>query len=149
MKKWKKSLLALVSAVLILMLTACSSTPSNPQIPETVVSEQNGVRITLVSLDYSHSILGPELKFRIENTTTQNLTVQVRNTSVNGYTITPVMSADVGAGEKAYGTLTIFKSDLDDCGIRRIEVLRTKFHVFNTDTYRNVFDTDSVTMSFK
>ena len=149
MKNWKKLLIALFTAALFLTLTACSSTPSNPNIKETVVAEQNGVRITLVSVSYTNSIFGPEFKFRIENTTDENLTVQVRNTSVNGYTVSPIMSTEVGAGEKTYGTLTIFNTDLKDCGIKTIETLRTKFHIFYTDTFVNYFDTELITMNLK
>lgn len=149
MKNWKKLLIALFTAAFFLTLTACSSTPSDPHIKETVVAEQNGVRITLVGLSYTNSIFGPEFKFRIENTTDKSLTIQVRNTSVNGYTVSPIMSTEVGAGEKAYGTLTIFNTDLKDCGIRTIETLRTKFHIFYTDSFINCFDTDLITINLK
>ena len=146
MKNWKKFLIAFFTAALFLTLTACSSTP---YIKETVVAEQNGIRITLVGVDYKSSIFGPEFKFRFENNTDKNLTVQSRNTSVNGYTVSTIMSTEIGAGEKTYGTLTIFQSDLNDCGIRKIETLRTRFHIFYTDTYENYFDTELVTMTLK
>lgn len=149
MKKWKNVVLLFLSAALLVVLTACGGSSANPYVKDTVIVEENGIKITLVGLSYNSSIFGPEVKFRFENTTNRNLTVQARNTSVNGYTVNPVMSVEVGAGEKTYGTLMVFQSMLDDCGIRRIETLRTKFHVFYSETYMSYFETESITLNFK
>ena len=70
-------------------------------IEETVLLDRDGIKITAKSLDAKGSFFGPELKMLFENNSGKNITVQARNTSVNGYMIEPMMSVDVASGKKA------------------------------------------------
>ena len=69
-----------------------------PTVAETVVLDREGLKITAKELDMNGS-LGPSLKLLIENGTEQNVTVQIRDMSVNGYMIAPLFSSAVGKGE--------------------------------------------------
>ena len=68
-----------------------------PSVAETVVLDREGLKITAKELDMNGS-LGPSLKLLIENGTEQNVTVQIRDMSVNGYMIAPLFSSAVGKG---------------------------------------------------
>lgn len=164
MKNLKRLSLILATVMMLFTLTACSSQPTTPTVtnPETNTSttskgevelvNQDGVKITLIGgLDTKSSYFGPELKLRVENNSGHNITVQSRKTSVNGCTMDDfgaIMSIDVTNGEKAYGTFTLYSSKLEDAGITTIKTIKTSFHVFDSDSWNNLFDTDLITISF-
>lgn len=141
----KKQMLAALAAIL---LVSCGSettdTPSSissqtASIEETVILDQNGLKITATGLE--DSFMGEELKLLVENNSEQNLTVQSHASSVNGYMITNIMSIDVAGGKKVNDALTLTASEMEDCGITSITDLAFTLHVFNTDTWETVFDT--------
>ena len=117
--------------------------------PETVLIDQNGVKIILIgSLHRTSSSIGPQLTFRIENNTNLDIIVQPRKTSVNGYTMDASMSTHVNRGEKAYGTFFIYDKSLKEAGITTIETIKTCFLAFDSNTWENYFLSDSVTINF-
>ena len=141
----KKQMLAALTAIL---LVSCGSetteTPSSvslqtASIEETVILDQNGLKITATCLE--DSFMGDELKLLVENNSGQNLTVQSHASSVNGYMITNIMSIDVANGKKVNDALTLSASEMEDCGITSITDLAFTLHVFNTDTWEAVIDT--------
>ena len=141
----KKQMLAALTAIL---LVSCGSetteTPSSvsaqtASIEETVILDQNGLKITATDLE--DSFMGDELKLLVENNSGQNLTVQSHASSVNGYMITNIMSIDVANGKKVNDALTLSASEMEDCGITSITDLAFTLHVFNTDTWEAVIDT--------
>ena len=141
----KKQMLAALTAIL---LVSCGSetteTPSSvslqtASIEETVILDQNGLKITATGLE--DSFMGDELKLLVENNSGQNLTVQSNASSVNGYMITNIMSIDVANGKKVNDALTLSASEMEDCGITSITDLAFTLHVFNTDTWEAVIDT--------
>ena len=162
MKNLKRLALILATVMMFFTLTACQSTTPTVTNPETNTSttskgevelvNRDGVKITLIGgLDTKSSYFGPELKLRIENNSGHNITVQSRKTSVNGCTMGDfgaIMSIDVTNGEKAYGTFTLYNSKLEDAGITTIKTIKTSFHVFDSDSWNNLFDTDLITISF-
>lgn len=119
---------------------------------EVELVNRDGVKITIVGgLDTTGSVFGPQLKLRVENSSGHNITVQSRKTSVNGYTMGDfgaIMSIDVTNGEKAYGTFTLYNSKLQDAGITTIQNIKTSFHVYDSDSWNTLFDTDLITIKF-
>ena len=170
MKNLKKLALLLTTVMMFFTLTACSSQPSTPTVPnpdtngtsnssnssapknEVELVNRDGVKITIVGgLDTTGSVFGPQLKLRVENSSGHNITVQSRKTSVNGYTMGDfgaIMSIDVTHGEKAYGTFTLYNSKLQDAGITTIQNIKTSFHVYDSDSWNTLFDTDLITITF-
>ena len=167
MKNLKRIALLLTTVMMFFALTACSSQPSTPTVPnpdtngtsnssssknEVELVNRDGVKITIVGgLDTTGSMFGPQLKLRVENSSGHDITVQSRNTSVNGYTLGDfgaIMSIDVLNGEKAYGTFTLLNSDLQDAGITTIQNIKTSFHVYDSDSWNTLFDTDLITIKF-
>lgn len=115
------------------------------EITETVLMDSDGIKITAKSLDKS-GWMGPELKLLIENNTAQNLTVQARSVSVNGYMVGSSLSADVAAGKKANDELTLTASDLEISGIETIADIEFSFHIFDSDSWDAYKDTDLVSV---
>lgn len=112
-------------------------------VEEQVLLEQEGIKITLKELD-NEAWMGPELKVLIENTTDKNVTVQANNVSVNGIMIEDIFSSDVAAGKSANDTITLMSSDLEKAGIEVIQNVELKFHVFDTDSWDRIFDSDTI-----
>ncbi len=117
-------------------------TPQDAAIEETVLVDESGVKITAKSL--SSGIFGTELALLIENSSDTDLTVQARNSSVNGYMVETMMSVDVAAGKKANDTLTFQSSSLEACGIETIADMEFSFHIFTTDGWDTYLDTDLI-----
>lgn len=115
------------------------------EISETILMDSDGIKITAKGL-YKSGWMGPELKLLIENNTAQNLTVQARSVSVNGYMVGSSLSADVAAGKKANDELTLTASDLDTSGIETITDIEFSFHIFDSDSWDAYKDTDLVSV---
>lgn len=112
-------------------------------IEEAVLLDQNGIKITVKSLN-TNGIFGPELKMLFENSSEQNVTIQARNTSVNGYMIEPMMSVDIASGKKANDSMTLSSSELERAGIKTIADIEFNFHVFNSDSWNDLFNSDTI-----
>ena len=101
----------------------------------------NNIRITYTGFD-SDSWISQKVKFRVENNSDKEYTVQVRDVSVNGFMMEPICSCDVLSGKKANDEITFWNSDLKENGIERIEHIEFKFHIYHT--YKDYFDTDVI-----
>lgn len=126
--------------------TAPTPAPATATIDEAVILDAAGVKITVKSLDEEDSWYGPELKLLIENNSGQDLTVQCRNASVNGYMCETMMSADVADGKKANDTLIFSADQLAQSGVEAIAEMQFSFLIFDSDTWDTYLDTDLITV---
>ena len=69
--------------------------------------------------------------------------------SINGYMITPYFSTTVYDGKKALEDITIMSNQLEENGIESIDNVELKFHIYNSDTYETIADTEPITFSAK
>lgn len=147
-----KKLTALILASALLMsLAACSSgssgsTRSDVEIPETVLVDEAGIKITATGYDPDQGAFGPGISLLIENSSGQNLTVQTRDSSVNGYMVETVMSCDIAAGKKANDGVTFTETDMEQCGITDPKIFEFSFHIFTQDGWDDYLDTEPVTV---
>ena len=114
-------------------------------IEEEVLFDQGGVRITAKSFN-PKGTFGPEIKLLIENESAKSVTVQARKSSVNGYMIETMFSAEVAAGKKANDALTFSNTDLKTAGITTIADMEFSFHIFDSETWDTVFDSDLISV---
>jgi hypothetical protein len=112
----------------------------------TVLVEKNGIKITYTGVDYGGTF-GPEVKLLIENNASKTYTVQVRECSVNGYMIDPTFSPEVAAGKKINDELSFRKSDFEKNGVSSIQTIELYFHIFDSATWDDSFDTAKVTIN--
>ena len=117
--------------------------PESETIAETVVLDESGVKITVTGLE-KDSLMGADLQLLIENNSGANLTVQARNTSINGYMVEGIMSVDIADGKKANDTLSFMDSDLEACGIETIADIELSFYIFYTDDWETYLESDLV-----
>ena len=110
--------------------------------------QKNEVKIVVKGLQ-DDSILGPGIVVYIENTGNKNITVQARTVSINGFMVDPIFSCDIAAGKKAYDTITFFDSDLEENGIQDITELELKFHIFSSDSWDTIHDTNAIIVTFE
>lgn len=152
----KKFLSILIVAVMVLSFASCGSSSDNSgenevtnkgkaEITEAVLMDEAGVKITAKSLE-PDGFSGAELKLLIENNSGNNLTVQCRNASINGYMIDTMMSVDVADGKSANDELVFLNSDIDNCGIKAIADMEFSFHIFTTEDWETYLDTPQITI---
>ncbi len=159
-----KRLLSLVAAsVFALSLFACSSGGASsgaasgsvsvsaaaanqvPTIEETVLVDEAGVKITATSFDQK-AALGSTVKLLIENNSGQDLIVQARNASINGYMMETMLSADVADGKKANDSLVFVRSDMKLAEIDTVASMEFSFHIFTKEGWSDYLDTAPITL---
>ena len=112
-----------------------------------VVYEGNEVKIVSKGIS-EDSILGTGLGMYIENNTSAPLTVSARNVSVNGFMLDAVFAATVLPGKHDVSDMTFLSSSLKDNDIEKIETVEMSFHIYNSESWDTLVDTDPVTLEF-
>lgn len=110
--------------------------------------EGNGVRIVVKGLAEDESIFGPSIVVYIENTGNEDVTVQTRDVSINGFMVDAMFSCDVVAGKRAVDTITFMETDLEENEITAIEDVELSFHVFDMAEWETIVDTEVVNITF-
>ena len=136
------------SAMIVLETSAADGYEQAVDDSGTVFYDTDGIKIVGKGLSTDDSIFGPGLIVYIENNTEKNITVQVRDTSVNGFMVDPSMSQDVVSGKKAISAVTFFSSDLEGNGIEDITEIETSFHIFDMDSWDGIADTEAIVINF-
>lgn len=113
-----------------------------------VLLEQDGIEIVLKNLDTESGFSFTDIYFYIENNSGKDVTIQARDTSVNDFMIIGLISSNVPAGKKAFDKISFSNSQLEKNGIEEIKKIELKFHVFESDTFDNIFDSDNITITF-
>ena len=156
----KKLTLIALAASIALMFSACGPKGGEPAIDENdtpqpendpivqteepvfveeqVLVDEAGIKIT--ATDFEDGFMGPQLRLLIENDTEQNIIVQARNSSVNGYMIDANISSDIAAGKKSNDSITFFDADLEKCGIETIADMEFSFIVLDSDTWETYLE---------
>lgn len=114
-----------------------------------LVLEQDGISVTVKEVDSEDSFWGADIYVYIQNDSEQDITVQARSVSINGFMVEPMFSCDITAGKKAYDTITFLDTDLTENGIENIDELDISFHVFNSESWDTIFDSEEIKVSFK
>ena len=112
-----------------------------------VMYDAGGIKVVVKGLS-DKSFFGPGLLVYIENNSDDNITVQCTNTSVNGFMIDAIFSCDIVAGKRAVDEITFLNNDLEENGIKDIEALEISLHIFDTDSWSTITDTDTITLTF-
>lgn len=114
-------------------------------IEQQVLVDQNNIVITAVEYT-TDSIWGNGIKLLIENNSDQNVTVGCTALIVNDYMITDLFVSDVAAGKKANETMYLSSSELEAAGIDSVGQIEVYFHVYDSASYEDIFNTDVVTI---
>ena len=108
----------------------------------------NDIKVVVKGLAEDSSILGPSITVYIENNSGKNITVQTRDVSINGFMVDAIFSADVVMGKRAVDGITFLSSELEENEITSIENVELSFHIFDSDSWDTIVDTDVIPMTF-
>lgn len=111
-----------------------------------ILYDNNNIKIVSKGMATDDSFMGPEFLLYIENNSDQPITVQARDTSVNGFMVNPSISADVMPGKKIVDSISFMSSELEDNQITDIESIETSFHIFYSDSWENIEDTEPLSL---
>ena len=123
-----------------------TSKGSPVSISEQVVFDQDGIVVTLTSLE-SSAIMGTELKVLIENNTDSAITVTSRDESINGVMVNTMFSVKVEPGKKANDSMSFFSSSLKSASITTIKDIEFKLHIYDPDTWDTIADSETLTIT--
>lgn len=112
------------------------------------VYENNDVKIVVKGLAEDSSIFGPSIVVYIENNRADDITVQSRDVSVNGFMLSSIFSSEITAGKRCVDTITFLSDDLEENNITAIEDVELSFHIFDTESWKTIVDTDLVSVTF-
>lgn len=113
-----------------------------------VALDQDGFKVIVTGVDYE-AMMGADVLVYIENNSGKNVTMQLRDTSVNGFMIDPVFSCDVRDGKKAYDAFGFRSRDLDENSVEKIDTLEFSLHIFEDESWDDVLDTEKITIELK
>ncbi len=113
-----------------------------------VIYDENGIKIVSKGI-VEDEIWGPEVILYIENNTDSNITVQPRNTSVNGFMVDGSMSSDIISGKKIVDEISFYTEDLEANNITEFENFEVSFAILDIDTWEDIATTNAITISFK
>lgn len=114
----------------------------------TVLLDSNGIKIVGKGLSTDDSFWGPGVILYIENNSDQNITVQTRDTSVNGFMVDSTISESVLVGKKAITAVQFYDTDLESNGITDITNVNLSFHIFNSASWDSILDSDAIEITF-
>lgn len=112
----------------------------------TLAYEGNGIKIIVKGL--KDSMLGPEILVYVHNTSSEKITVQTRDVSINSYMVSDLFSCGVCPGKHAVDTITFLSSELEENSIEKIDEVELSFHLFDSDSWKTIEDTDTITIKF-
>lgn len=114
-------------------------------IDEQILVDQDNIVIT--AKEYvTDSIWGDGIKLLLENNSDKDVMVGCNALIVNDYMITDLFASEVAAGKKANETLYLSSTQLNAAGIENVGKVEIYFHVFDSTTFDNIFDTECVTI---
>ena len=127
--------------------TVTLTTPGLPEgaLSEDVIMDANGVKVTYLGIEKTDNYMGGwAVKLLVENTSARNYTLQVRNTSANGFMTDCVFSCSVAAGKSAYDEILYYNDPLQAAGIGEVTEAEFTFHMFDSDTWLADYDSQPV-----
>lgn len=113
-----------------------------------VIYEDSSIKIISKGLSEDSSFMGPSLVLYIENNSDKGLTVQARDTSINGFMLDATLSPEITSGKKTIASMIFLDSDIQENQIENIENIETSFHIFNSDDWSDAIDTDIISVEF-
>jgi len=128
--------------------SAYSSMDTTPDESGHVLYNQNGIKIIGKYVDES-TFWGSAVLLYVRNTSGRNIGISCEDMSINGFMVSGYYYADIYSGKYSLDEITILSSDLSDNGITSIDEIELKFHIYDSDTYDTIADTNPIKFSAK
>lgn len=111
---------------------------------ENIVYSDQNVIITYTGIKEKSYGNGYLINFTIENLSEKTLTIQLRETSINGIMVNPMCSIDIASGKKAINNAEIWGDDAKSIPMSEVKNIETKFHIFNDSDWSDRYDTENI-----
>ncbi len=114
------------------------STSNKAPADASVIYNENGVKISFVEQELG--LMGPSLKFYVENNTDQALDICLTNIYIDGIQAeyTGMYCNELAAGRKAYETITLWESDYEGFP----SVIEFVVKIQDSDTWNTIVETE-------
>lgn len=98
---------------------------------ETLIYEDENIKVQYV--DITGSDKQYKINFIIENLSDTTITVQFRETSINGFMVDPIGSIEIAPHKKAQDGMTMWGDEAEEYPKDSIESIEAKLHIFSDD----------------
>ena len=122
------------------------SVVSDATIEETVVLDQDDIKITATELDVNGD-MGPELKLAIENNSSKYVSISAQNSSINGYMIDGFIYTELSAGKKANSSMVFDTKSLEASGIKDIASIEFSIVATDLEAFDTLFQSDRIALT--
>lgn len=85
-----------------------------------------------------------DVNFIVENLSNRTITVQVRETSINGIMVNPTCSIEVAPSKKAFDDMGIDGKDATNAPKSSVTSMETKFSIYFDDDYGSIYESENV-----
>lgn len=112
-----------------------------------IALDSNGIKLVCKELkkdDYGDV----KLMVYVENNSENDVIIQTRDVSVNGFMISPIFSCEVSSGKKSYDYIKFSESDLADNDIEKISKIQMSLHIYDGKNSNTILDTQPIDITF-
>ncbi len=134
------------SECVVIQTSEYANMDTTPNDAGTELYNQDGIRIVGKTVD-ENSFWGTAVLLYLENNSGKNVGISVDDMSVNGFMMSPFFSTTIYEGKKSIDDITVFSSDLEENGIKAIEEVELKFHIYDADSYSTIADSEPITFT--
>lgn len=114
-----------------------------------IIYENEGIKIVSKGISENSNFMGPSLILYVENNTENAITIQSRDVSINGFMVDPIFSCEIMPGKRAIDSITFMSSDIEENQIESINEIELSFHIFKTDGWDTIQDTEPITINIE
>lgn len=108
----------------------------------TVLMNQNGIVVTLTGNHDGTTFLN--LEAIVENNSSDHIGVSLDDCNINGWEVWSSGISDINPGKKKKGKFSIKIADAEISRFEEIETMEMVLRVYNGDTYRTMFETNTI-----
>lgn len=113
-----------------------------------ILYDENGIKIVYKGLRGPDRYGDYDLDVYAENNKEQDITIQVRDVSLNGFMVRPIFSMGILQGKKAFSYIGFGESDLKENDITEFKSVELSFCIFDRNTRDTIHDSDPITITF-
>lgn len=119
-----------------------TNTPTPPKEESYEIYRDENVVISFAGITGDENYY--DVNLIVENRSSRSITVQVRETSINGIMVNPVCSIEVAPGKKAFGSMGIIGKDATNVPKSQVTNVETKIHIFDWKDENFGYDTENI-----
>ena len=132
----------------VLSLTFINTFDQNPSIEEQSIYEKDGVSVKATAIRYD-TVHGPQIVFSVKNDTENDLLIQNRYTTVNGFMMKPEINAKIPKKKTTECEMSLPYIDLAMADIHSLNTVEFSLRLLDSKTYQELDVTDIVKLKLQ